>query len=103
MHTAYNMLTHKVTTTTEGADEDLYDYPAECYPKTSKQNDASIYEEPVTTAINESFNYSAKFHPSNTIDAKQDEFFAMSITTEKNEAYKPVVHKSVECDEYDYI
>ena len=102
MHTAYDMLTHKATATTE-TDDDLYDYPAECYPKNSKQNDAYTYEEPVTTAINESFNYSTKFHPSNTIDAKQDAVFAMSITTEKNEAYKSVVHKSAECDEYDYI
>ena len=46
-------------------------------------------EEPVATATNVSYNYPAKFDPSNTIEAKENEAYAMSITTEKNEAYKP--------------
>ena len=60
-------------------------------------------DEPVTTATNESYNYPANYDPSNSIEAKENEAYAMSITTEKNEAYKPVVNVSGECDEYDYI
>ena len=67
------------------------------------QNDAYTLEEPVTTATNESYNYPAKFDPSNSIEAKHNEAYAMNITTEKNEAYKPVVNVSGVCDEYDYI
>ena len=54
---------------------------------TMNLNDAYALEEPVTTATNESYNYPAKFDPSNSIEAKQNEaYHAMSITTEKNEA-----------------
>ena len=39
----------------------------------------------------------------NSIKANPNEAYAMSITTEKNEAYKPVVNVSEACDKYDYI
>ena len=67
---------------------------------TMQQNDAYTLEEPVTTATNESYNYPAKFDPSNSIEAKQNEAYAMSVTTGKNE---PVVDANGVCDEYDYI
>ena len=71
-------------------------------PLRMKQNDAYTLEEPVTTATNASYNYLAKYDPSNSIEANPNEAYAMNITTEKNEAYKPVVHDSAECHEYDY-
>ena len=37
------------------------------------------------------------------VNTKQNEAYAMSITTRENEAYRPVVSVSGECDEYDYI
>ena len=57
-----------------------------------------------TTTDEDLYTYpSVKLDPSNTIEAKRNEAYAISITTEKNEAYKPVVNVSGECDEYDYI
>ena len=79
------MFTHEATATT---DEDLHNNPA------------YIPEGPVTTATNESYNYPAKYDPSNAIKAKPNEAYATSITTETN---KPVVNVSGACDEYDYI
>ena len=42
-------------------------------------------------------------HDDDNVKTKQNEAYAMSITTRENEAYKPVVNVSGECDEYDYI
>ena len=58
-----------------------------------KQN-AYTLEEPLTTTANKSYNYPAKFDPSNTIEIRRNESYVMSITTGKNEAYKPVVNIS---------
>ena len=54
-----------------------------------KQNTYTL-DEPVTTATNESYNYSAKFDPSISMAVKPNKAYAMSIIVEKNEAYKPV-------------
>ena len=78
---AYGALNCDAITTT---DEDFYSYP-------------HGHEEQVNTTANDCYNYPAKFDP---IEAKPNESYAMSITTEKNEAYKPV---GGACDEYDYI
>ena len=79
-------------------------------PIALKENDAYVCEKPIATTSNESYNYPYKYDPSNsvemiqndayaleepvtlsnTIEAKQNEAYVMSITTEKNEAYKPV-------------
>ena len=70
-------------------------------PIALQQNDAYTLEEPVVTDADDSYDYPAKFDPSNSIEAKRNEAYA--IITEKNEAYKPVVSVSEECDEYEYI
>ena len=56
-----------------------------------KQRKTYTTEDPVVNTVNESYNYPAKYDPSNSIETKQNEAYAMNITTEKNEAYKPVV------------
>lgn len=60
--------------------------------------------------LNESYDYNTSEtvdSVSNTIEVKENEAYAMNITTEKNEAYKPVAVVSVSAsrtsDEYDYI
>ena len=65
---------------------------------------------PQQLQLNESYNYNTSEtvdSVSNTIEAKENEAYAMNITTEKNEAYKPVAVVSVSAsrtsDEYDYI
>ena len=66
-----------------------------------QENDAYTLEEPVVT--DDTYDYPAKVDPSSTIDTEQNEAYAMGITMEKNEAYKPVTVVN-ECDnEYDYI
>ena len=101
---AYGMFTYEDTTTT---DEDLYtNYPAEYDQRKSteiKQNDAYTLEESVMTDANENYTHPAEFNPSNTTEAKENEAYAVSIITEKNEAYKPLVDVNGACDEYDYI
>ena len=104
---AYGMFTHEATTTT---DEDLHtNHPAEYDLRNStdvEQNDPYTHEGSVMTDVNENYTCPARFNPSNTIvnEAKENESNALiRITTEKNEAYNPVVNVSGVCDEYDYI
>ena len=82
--------------------EDIYSYPhTHNLRNQAIQNNACILEEvTITVTTNESCTYKDGFDSSNSIETKQNEAYAMSITTEKNEAYKPV---SGACDEYDYI
>ena len=89
-------------------DEELYNNPEGYDPrnstvKTHETEKTYTAEDPVMNTVNESYNYPAKYDPSNSIEAKENEAYAMSITTEKNEVYKPVVNVSGECDEYTTI
>ena len=97
---AYDIFTKEATTTTE---KRLYANLTECGPRNPinmKQNDG--YESVIIDA-NKSSTDPAEFDPCNTFEPKRNEGYATSITTEKNEAYKPVGSVSGVREEYDYI